>query len=43
MFSTKSLPTKLGKLAPPIVTSANRHQDKYEVNNPNVGSLLMTG
>ena len=27
----------------PIVTSANRHQKKYEVNNPKVSSILLTG
>ena len=43
LFSTVSLPTRLGRLARPTVTSANRHYKKYEVNNPKVGSLSLTG
>ena len=42
-FSTESLPTRLDRLVRPTVISANRHQKKCEVNNPKVGSLLMTG
>ena len=32
-----------GILARPIVTSANLHQTKYEVNNPKVSSLSLSG
>ena len=32
----------LGRLARPIATSENRHQEKYEVNNPKVSSILLT-
>ena len=38
LFSTESFPTRLGS-----VKSENRHQKKYEVNNLNVGILLLTG
>ena len=34
LFSTVFSPTRLGRLARPIVKSANRQQTKYEVNNP---------
>ena len=43
LFSTELFPTRLGRLARLTVTSANRHQNKYEVNNPKVGILLLTG
>ena len=43
LFSTVSSPTRLGGLVRPTVTIANRRQKKYEVNNPKVGSLLLTG
>ena len=43
LFSTLSLPTMLCGIVCPTVTSENLHQKKYEVNNPKVGSLLMTG
>ena len=36
-------PTRLGRLSCPTVTSANRHQKKYKVNNPKVSSLSLTG
>ena len=42
LFSTVSLPTTLGRLALPKVTSANCHHNKYEVNNPKVVSLSLT-
>ena len=43
LYSTVSFPTSLGRLARPTVTIANCHQKKYEVNNPKVGSLSLTG
>ena len=43
LFSTESFPTRLGRQPRPTVMSANRHQNNYKVNNPNVGSLLLTG
>ena len=36
-------PTRLGRLARPTVTRENRHQKKYEVNNPKVSIILLTG
>ena len=41
LFSSVSFPTRLGRLVLPTVTSANRHQTKYYVNNPKVGSLSL--
>ena len=43
LCSTMSLPTRLGRIARPMVTSANLHYNKYEVNNPQLGSLLVNG
>ena len=37
-----SSPTRLGRLARPTVTSANRHHKKYEVKKPKLGSFLTT-
>ena len=42
LFSTVPSPTKLGRQPCPAVTGENRHQDEIKVNNPNVGSLLLT-
>ena len=36
LFSTVLSPKRLGRLAGPTATSANRHQKKYEANNPKV-------
>ena len=43
LFSTVLFPKRLGRLAYPTVTSANRHQKKYEVKNPKVGNPSLTG
>ena len=43
LFSTVPYPTRLGRQPRPTVTGAKLHQTKNEVNNPNVGSLLLTG
>ena len=43
LFSTMLFPTRLGRLVRPTVTNENRHQNKYEVNNPKVSSLSLTG
>ena len=43
LFSTESSPKILGRLVRPTVTNANRHQKKYEVNKPTLGSILLTG
>ena len=43
LFSTVSSPTRLGRLARPKVTGANSHCKTYEVKNPKVGSISLTG
>ena len=43
LFPTVLLPKRLGRIARPTVTNENLHQKKYELNNPKVGSILMTG
>ena len=39
----ESFPKSLGLIAHSTVTSANPHHNKYEVNNPKVSSLSLTG
>ena len=41
LFSTVPSPTRLDRQPLPTVTCANRHQKKYEVNNPKVSILLL--
>ena len=42
LISTVMSPTRLGRELHQTVTGANRHQKKYEVNNPKVGSIPLT-
>ena len=43
LFSTVSSPPRLVRIERTTVTSENRYQKKYEVNNPKVASLSLTG